>query len=162
MGWLWLVRFLKLQVSFAEFYLYFRALLQMKHVILWSVLIVATPYHLLGSLLLQPDLAKFGMSCLDADVVGLFKKRVYDMAGVTPGMYVYMSAYIHLLCLRSDLVFLLKKRISSNGVVTPCMCVCVRVNIPTFIITYICSCLRVWERVTDIYCTYKYGTREHT
>ena len=116
----------------------------MRPVILWSVLIVATPYLLLGSLLLQPDLAKFGMSCLDADVVGLFKKRVYDMAGVTPGIYVYMSAYIHLSCLHSDLVLLLKKHISSNGIATPCTCVCVRVYVYTFmfihISVYVCVC----------------------
>ena len=30
-----------------------------------------------------PDLEKFGMSRLDTDVISLFSKRVYDMAGVT-------------------------------------------------------------------------------
>ncbi|KAK9813254.1 hypothetical protein WJX72_011500 [[Myrmecia] bisecta] len=30
----------------------------------------------------KPDLAKFGMSSLDADTVALMRKRVYDMAGV--------------------------------------------------------------------------------
>ena len=30
-----------------------------------------------------PDLARFKMTCLDADIVALFKKRVYDMAGVS-------------------------------------------------------------------------------
>jgi DNA topoisomerase-2 len=39
----------------------------------------------------KPDLAKFGMSCLDADAVGLFKKRVHDMAGVTPGVKVFLD-----------------------------------------------------------------------
>lgn len=30
----------------------------------------------------RPDLAKFGMSVLDDDIVSLFKKRAYDMAGI--------------------------------------------------------------------------------
>jgi hypothetical protein len=37
---------------------------------------------------LQPDLAKFNMEKLDADMVGLMKKRVHDMAGCTPGVKV--------------------------------------------------------------------------
>ena len=43
MGWLRLVGSLKLQVSFAEYRLFHRALLQKRRMILWSVLIVATP-----------------------------------------------------------------------------------------------------------------------
>jgi DNA topoisomerase-2 len=30
-----------------------------------------------------PDLARFGMTCLDDDIVALMTKRVYDVAGVT-------------------------------------------------------------------------------
>ena len=44
MGWIQLVGSLKLQVSFAEFSLFDRALLQKRPVILKSLLIVATPY----------------------------------------------------------------------------------------------------------------------
>jgi len=44
MGWLRLVGSLKLQVSFAEYRLFYRALLQKRPVILRSLLIVATPY----------------------------------------------------------------------------------------------------------------------
>ena len=44
MGWLWLVGSLKSQVSFAEYSLFYRALLQKRPVILRSLLIVATPY----------------------------------------------------------------------------------------------------------------------
>jgi len=43
MGWLQLVGALKLQVSFAEYRLFYRALLQKRPVILRSLLIVATP-----------------------------------------------------------------------------------------------------------------------
>jgi DNA topoisomerase-2 len=32
----------------------------------------------------EPDLKKFGMSCIDEDTLSLLKKRVYDLAGVTP------------------------------------------------------------------------------
>jgi DNA topoisomerase-2 len=31
-----------------------------------------------------PDFPKFGMTSLDPDIVSLMKKRVYDLAGVTP------------------------------------------------------------------------------
>jgi len=44
MGWLRLVGSLKLQVSFAEYSLFYRALLQTRPIILRSLLIVATPY----------------------------------------------------------------------------------------------------------------------
>ena len=32
----------------------------------------------------KPDLARFGMTHLDDDIVSLMTKRVYDLAGVTP------------------------------------------------------------------------------
>jgi len=44
MGWLRLVGSSKLQVSFAEYHLFYRALLQKRRIILRSLLIVATPY----------------------------------------------------------------------------------------------------------------------
>lgn len=34
-------------------------------------------------IMFKPDLAKFKMSRLDDDIVALFTKRVYDMAGVS-------------------------------------------------------------------------------
>jgi len=45
MGWLRWVGSLKSQVSFTEYRLFYRALLQKKPIILRSLLIVATPYH---------------------------------------------------------------------------------------------------------------------
>jgi len=45
MGWLQLVGSLKLQVSFAEYRLFYRALLQKRPIILRSLRIEATPYH---------------------------------------------------------------------------------------------------------------------
>ena len=45
MGWLRLVGSLKLQVSFSEYRLFYRALLQKRRVILRSLLMVATPYR---------------------------------------------------------------------------------------------------------------------
>jgi len=44
MGWLRLVRSIKLQVSFAEYSLFYRALLQKRPIILSILLIEATPY----------------------------------------------------------------------------------------------------------------------
>jgi len=45
MGWLRLVGSLKIQVSFAEYGLFYRTLLQKIPMILKSLLVVATPYH---------------------------------------------------------------------------------------------------------------------
>ena len=44
MGWLRLVASLKLQVSIAEYSLFYRALVQKRSIFLMSLLIVATPY----------------------------------------------------------------------------------------------------------------------
>ena len=44
MGWLRLVGSLKLHVSFAEYSLFYRALLQKRPIILRSLLLEATPY----------------------------------------------------------------------------------------------------------------------
>ena len=46
MGWLPIVGSLKLQVSFAEYDLFYRALLQKRPIILRSLLVTATPYDL--------------------------------------------------------------------------------------------------------------------
>ena len=48
MGWLRLVASLKLQISFAEYRLFYRALLQKRPIILRSLLIVAPSYHVLS------------------------------------------------------------------------------------------------------------------
>ena len=40
----------------------------------------------------KPDLKKFSMSGLDDDIVALFTKRIYDMAGITnAGVRVYLN-----------------------------------------------------------------------
>jgi len=45
MGWLRLVGSLKLYVSFAEYHLFYRALLQKRPIILRSLLVEATPWR---------------------------------------------------------------------------------------------------------------------
>ena len=45
MGWLRLVGSIKLQVSFVEYHLFYRALLQKRPIILSILLTKATPYH---------------------------------------------------------------------------------------------------------------------
>jgi len=47
MGWLQLVGSFKLYVSFAEYILFYRALLQQRPTNLRSLLIVATPYEII-------------------------------------------------------------------------------------------------------------------
>jgi len=49
-GWLWLVGSIELQVSFAEYSLFYRALLQKRPIILSILLIEATPYYVRWSL----------------------------------------------------------------------------------------------------------------
>ena len=40
----------------------------------------------------EPDLERFGMDKLDDDIIALFQKRVYDMAGITPkSVSVYLN-----------------------------------------------------------------------
>ena len=40
----------------------------------------------------EPDLKRFGMDKLDDDIISLFKKRVFDMAGITPdSVSVYLN-----------------------------------------------------------------------
>lgn len=39
----------------------------------------------------SPDLARFGMTHLDDDIVSLLKKRVYDIAGINAGLKVYFN-----------------------------------------------------------------------
>jgi len=55
MGWLRLVGFLKLHVSFAEYHLFYRAILQKRPIILRSLSIVATSYSCNHSTECPPD-----------------------------------------------------------------------------------------------------------
>lgn len=44
------------------------------------------------SVTFEPDLKKFHMKSFDSDIVSLFKKRVYDIAGCTPSsVNVYLN-----------------------------------------------------------------------
>lgn len=40
----------------------------------------------------KPDLSKFGMTHLTKDMVDIMTRRVYDMAGCTKGVAVYLNA----------------------------------------------------------------------
>jgi len=68
MGWLRLVGSLKLQVSFAEYSLFYWALLLKRPIILRSLLIVATPYQVY-----------YGVATITISrflkTIGLFRKR---------------------------------------------------------------------------------------
>lgn len=39
----------------------------------------------------KPDLPKFGMDCLNRDMVALLTKRVYDLAGCLTGVKMYLN-----------------------------------------------------------------------
>jgi len=63
MGWLWLVGSLKIYASFAEYSLFYRALLQQRPVSLRSLLIVATPYHSSPYEIISVNLAMWICQC---------------------------------------------------------------------------------------------------
>jgi len=79
MGWLRLVGSLKSQVSFAEYFLFYRALLQKRPIILRSLRIVATPYAFskASSILLWIPCVASHRSLLQNtfSFIGLFCKR---------------------------------------------------------------------------------------
>ena len=60
MGWLRLVGSSKLQVSFAEYSLFYRALLQKKPVVFRSLLIISNPYHVTASHFWRLDIGAMG------------------------------------------------------------------------------------------------------
>lgn len=70
-----------------------------------------------------PDLAKFGLEQLDDDLVALFQKRVYDLAGVLgEGVHVYFNgARIKIRSFRKYLDLYLKDTAASSasGVALP-------------------------------------------
>ena len=56
----------------------------------------------------KPDLPKFGMDCLNGDMVALLTRRVYDLAGCLTGVKVYLNG----------------KRVPVSKAVCVCVCVC--------------------------------------
>jgi len=88
MGWLRLVGSLKLQVFFAEYSLFYRALLQKRHTILRSLPIEATPY------------SESSLSCMHIHIY--IHVYVYMYIQV----YTYMHIYVHV-CIYSEFLSLL-------------------------------------------------------
>jgi len=68
MGWLRSVGCLKLKVSFAEYSLFYRALLHKRRIMLRSLRIVATPYRSLGAFVLFV-LHTFSLCCIHVPYV---------------------------------------------------------------------------------------------
>ena len=65
------------------------------------------------------------MTCLDADIVALFKKRVHDMAGVTPGVKVFLDGErIKIKNFEEYCALYLKSVCARAGVGAVCVCVC--------------------------------------
>jgi len=85
MGWLRVVGWLKLQVSFAKYRLFYRALLQKRPVFLRSLLIVATPYMysyvytLMCVCMSYFWLFVYVCSCLFSTCVGLFCMSLFHL-----------------------------------------------------------------------------------
>ena len=81
MGWLRIVGSLQLQVSVGEYSLFYRALLQKRHIILRSLLIVATPYESIGGAKKAKNSFLIKHICIivskEAYMIGLFC-RIYS------------------------------------------------------------------------------------
>jgi len=86
MGWLRLVGSLKLQDSFAEYSLFYRALLQKRPILSRSLLIVATPYHELQTPLL--NFTKRGPTLLKEGLLLLYSSRFLNLR---PQIKLYVS-----------------------------------------------------------------------
>ena len=66
----------------------------------------------------KPDLAKFGMTELEADTVALMRKRVYDMAGILgKGVKVHAAA-LDMKLFRGG-----RASVRVNGVWEPLLCI---------------------------------------
>ncbi|CDW56276.1 DNA topoisomerase 2 [Trichuris trichiura] len=62
-----------------------------------------------------PDLAKFGMSALDNDIVALMSRRAYDVAGSTKGVKVYLNGKrLHVSGFRDYIDLYTKNRLDEN------------------------------------------------
>ena len=96
MGWLRLVSSVKLQISFAEYGLFYRALLQKRRVILRSLLIVATPYAAIhdGIFCTHVSRAYTYMSRL-LIIIGLFCKRALQKRRYSAKETVYLT-HVHI------------------------------------------------------------------
>jgi len=96
MGWLRLVGSLKLQVSFAEYSLFYRALLQKRRIVLRSLLIVATLYHIIS----------YGVATISRvlRIIGLFR-RIQSVLQGSFAKETYNFTPYHILI--SDLWFLI-------------------------------------------------------
>ncbi|KAI9351589.1 DNA topoisomerase [Zopfochytrium polystomum] len=64
----------------------------------------------------KPDFQKFGMSALDDDIVALFHKRVFDVAGCVPGVSVYLNGERIKIKSFKDYVNMFLRSSSSNSV----------------------------------------------
>ena len=107
MGWLRLVGSLKLQVSFAEYSLFYRALLQKRPIVLRSLLIVATPYCILHRLFDLLEYSLFYRALLQKRPIVLrsllivatpycILHRLFDLLHVMCPKYIYMRcAYVY-------------------------------------------------------------------
>jgi len=126
MGWLRLVGSIKLQVSFAEYSLFYRALLQ-KRPIIWSILLtVATPYQLIVP------------GCRLAVVNSL-----YLCTHISMPIRMHVCVNVHpCVCVRERVC------------VCVCVCVCVFECVYVCMCVCVCVCVRERERERERECVY--------
>jgi len=143
MGWLRLVGSLKLQVSIAEYSLFYMALLQKRPVILRSLLIAATPYdmtHMYGEAACSGLHKIIGLFCKGA----LWKRR-YSAKETSNFKETTNRSHPIGECLLALRLVLEGLCVCACVCVCVCMCVCVRV----------CVCVCVLPPTYEAHkCTY--------
>jgi len=96
MGWLRLVGPLKVQVSFAEYSLFYRALLQKRLIILRSLLIVATPYSV------QPWRRMNGRGHVLCSAILLSWKVLFNAPLTVISLWVWQRFSLFVVCFRPE------------------------------------------------------------
>ena len=116
MGWIRLVGSLKLHVSFGEYRLFYRALLQKRPIILKRLLIVATPY------------LRYVSSC----ACKTYRMCVHTYTGID----IFVNMYIHHRIEQENIVLGMQYHI--HTLMYTYLCTCVYAHIRLCIYTHVC------------------------
>ena len=147
MGWLPLIGFLKLAVSFAEYHLFYRALLQKRPKISRSPLVIATPYLVR----LAANSLTFANLCLGRHTTGLTATHCTTLQHAVTNAAIYCNTLQQTAecrpCRTSSQPF------RTRASVCVCLCVCVweRVCVCVCVCVRVRACVCVRECVCHIY-----------
>jgi len=94
MGWLRCVGSIKLYVSFAEYSLFYRALLQKRPIILSILLTVATPYLLTSSSILRSSSCVYVCEWVHIHIY--LNASIYICVNICRYVYIYVYEFIYI------------------------------------------------------------------